>query len=516
MNKYLKSPWGILGLIVLGDILMMGNILPRAFTYVLAAIALLYVLAAPLNGVLTFSIAHVPFSPALPIPGFDSFALWRLVVIALAFRLLWSERFKLQERFSIKKLLSALTPEDLVGIFFLAWATLSLVVATDLVVGIRKLVFLGNAILLYMILRWVLPRIKGATTALLHGLWAGLMGLLTVGVAQYIVIGWASLFEFWQSWSLDVIPVFYGQTLGETLNISNTWFAYYPPPFPPTLRMFSLLPDSHSFGIAMLLAFLLGLAALAGNHHKKYRVVLWGLVATFGIAIFTNGSRGIWLAAVPTALLSYVALVFSLRQGRPAVARAGKIFFLGFLLLTLLFPVSSFISAQAHGAGIDGKIQLDVAFRRAQSILDLDELSNRGRIGIWITNLKSVARHPILGVGIGNVAIALEENISAARRGASAHNLYLDFAVETGLLGGLLVLAWFLTIFFRHILWLARGKGSAIQTAYVLALVLATAWIGIYNLVDIVFINDRALLLFLTFLALVVATTRQTHHEAAA
>lgn len=496
-----------MGALVLGDLLMMGNILPRQFAFLLAAVVIAYVLGAKYQNAIALLVAHIPFSPALPVPGFDSLALWRLVIIAFIGRLLWAERKRLTEKPDFAKLKSALKPEDWIGLAFFVWATLSLLAATDLVAGLRKLVFLGNAALLYMAIRWLAPRVLGIRRAVLKGLFTALFGLLLFGTAQYLVIEYVSLYDFWQGWSLDVIPVFYGEGLAQTLNVSNTWFAYYPPPTPPTLRMFSLLPDSHSFSVTMLLGFLLSLAAVPFTRCQKHRIGAWGAAAAFGVAIFVNGSRGIWVAAVPTALLAYVVLMVALRRNKPVVALSAKTIFLGFLLLTLLFPVSSYVSAQAHGTGIDST-ELDVAFRRAQSILDLDEVSNRGRIGIWITNAKTVAEHPILGVGIGNAAVALGERVSSARQGASAHNLYLDFAVETGVFGGLLVLFWFLMIFSRSSRNLLTQKLPQNMRGLGLVLTLSTAWLGVYNLVDIVFINDRALLAFFALLAIVVSAEK--------
>ena len=500
-KRLLLSPWFALSILVAGDVSMMGNVLPRGASFALAALAVAYVLRASLADTVLFTVAHIPFSPALPLPGFDSFALWRLVVLTLALRLLWKNRAQLMQRFTLPQIRSALRPYDWIGLALLFWATLSLIGAFDLVVGLRKLVFLANAAMLYIALRWLFARVPGTKRAALIGLATGTIGLLLFGIAQYAVISWVSLYDFWQGWSLDTIPVFYGEALGQTLNTSNTWFAYYPPPVPPTLRMFSLLPDSHSFGIMMLLGFLLALAAWPLAQNRKHRAIAIATATAFGIAIFVNGSRGIWLAAVPTALLAYATLIYGIRSRRRELARAGKVAFAGFLLLTLLFPLSSLISAQAHGAGIDD-IELTLAFQRARSILDLDELSNRGRIGIWVTNLKSVAAHPVFGVGIGNAAVVFDESVSAARRGASAHNLYLDFAAETGVIGGLLSLAWFLAIFFTGVLLSVKNTLSKQDALLTLTVVLATAWLGVYNLVDVVFLNDRALLAYFVLLAL--------------
>ena len=46
-----------------------------------------------------------------------------------------------------------------------------------------------------------------------------------------------------------------------------------------------------------------------------------------------------------------------------------------------------------------------------------------------------MGKHPLLGVGIGNFPVVLALNPSASKAGASAHNLYLNFFAELGVLG---------------------------------------------------------------------------------
>ena len=148
-REYTRSPWIALGILVLGDIAMMGNIVPRDFAFLLAGLAVWFILGARRADAVTFLVAHIPFSPALPIPGFDSFALWRLVVIVFAGRILFENRKLLVTKLDPRRASRLLTTEDWVGLGFFVWATLSLLVAVDLVAGLRKLIFLGNAVLLY-------------------------------------------------------------------------------------------------------------------------------------------------------------------------------------------------------------------------------------------------------------------------------------------------------------------------------------------------------------------------------
>lgn len=153
------------------------------------------------------------------------------------------------------------------------------------------------------------------------------------------------------------------------------------------------------------------------------------------------------------------------------------------VIFLLAFPTSSLILSQSYQDGGDGAL----AFKRVKSITDLEELSVKSRIGIWKTSFKSILKHPLLGVGIGNYPVVLDEDISAAKKGASAHNLYLDIASEMGLLGLIVLLLIFWQIFKRG--W----KTNLIFTFFLL-------WIFIYSLFDVVLLNDKVLLLFMVVL----------------
>jgi O-antigen ligase len=130
-----------------------------------------------------------------------------------------------------------------------------------------------------------------------------------------------------------------------------------------------------------------------------------------------------------------------------------------------------------------------LAFKRAKSIIDLEELSVKSRMGIWKASFQSILKRPILGVGIGNYPVVLDEDISAAKKGASAHNLYLDVASEMGLLGLIILLL---------IFWQILKKGWKTNLIFVFFLL----WIFIYNLFDVVLLNDKVLLLFMVALAI--------------
>ncbi|OHA48453.1 MAG: hypothetical protein A2991_01940 [Candidatus Terrybacteria bacterium RIFCSPLOWO2_01_FULL_58_14] len=507
MKQILQSPWLPITILALADLGMIGGLLPRTTSFLLAFIAIAYILTAPRSSTVFFVLASLPLAPALPIPGFDTFALWRPLVLAYALREAAAHRAFLRTPF--KKLCRLILPYEWLGLAIFALAGLSLPFALDPTAGLRKLVFLANAALLYIVLRGLLWETPTLRASVLRGLLAALGILLLVGAAQYITTAFVSLFDFWQGWALDAIPVFYGEELGNVLSASNTWFSYYADA-PPTLRMFSLLPDSHSFGLLMVLGFLLAAAPFVVSKENSRWRDRW-LILVFGLAIFLSGSRGLWISAVPAALAAFACAAWWQRHRLPQRALGRTVMGI-FALFFLLFPFASAISSRAQGVGAEDT-RANLAFERAKSIFDLEELSNRSRIGIWLTGLKSVAGHPLLGVGFGNTAVALDEDVAAARRGASAHNLYLDFSVELGVLGGLLSVAFFLALLQRFGLpWLRNASLQYFHT-FSLLFALGIVWIAAYNLVDVVLLNDRALLVFLAILALVASPSYRQNHE---
>lgn len=500
MRITLNSALTALIILGAGDYLLAADVLTRDWAFLLALLAIMFILKSPLPEALTFAIASIPLSPALPIPGFDTFALWRIIISVLALRFLVTEQSLLKRSFNIHTFFKSLYLYEFIGLLFLVAAALSLVAATDLVVGFRKLIFLLNALVLYIVLRYMLQKeVRGELrSAVKRGLVLSITFLLLIGIAQYISVAFVSLYDFWQGWALDVIPVFYGDELGNVLSGSNTWFSYYEES-PPTLRMFSLLPDSHSFGIIMLMAYLFLTVLLVQRKNRKKELFLLTLFT--GLAVFFNGSRGIWLSAVVVTLLSACILLYTKQRRQLYAVGAARAAFITFVALALIFPIASSVIAQTHGTGIDEEVET-AAFKRAKSIFDLEEASNKGRLGIWKANLQSVSEHPFLGLGFGNSALALDEDIGASRRGASAHNFYLDSAVETGVLGGLASIVFFLTLagaLFRKFM-----KAAPNQAPFLLNIMLMTIWIGLYNLFDVVIFNDRALLFFFALIALAV------------
>src|SRR3989338_4922759 len=123
--------------------------------------------------------------------------------------------------------------------------------------------------------------------------------------------------------------------------------------------------------------------------------------------------------------------------------------------------------------------------------------SKKGRVYIWKETLVSMARNPVLGVGIGNFPTILKQNPTAIKAGASAHNLYLNFFAELGIFG---FAAAILIIY--EILKKSRQlfKNSEFAVWFFgLNALLYLIWILWYNMTDVAIFDERAFLLLMIF-----------------
>jgi len=150
-----------------------------------------------------------------------------------------------------------------------------------------------------------------------------------------------------------------------------------------------------------------------------------------------------------------------------------------------------------------------LVLKRLSSILNLDETSNQGRIYIWKKSLESIKKSPLLGIGIGNFPIVLEQNIELAKAGSSAHNLYLNFASEGGILAFIFLCLMFLEILIVLICILKSQISPKIRLL-IAGIFVYFCWIFAYSFFDIALLDERVFLLFLTITGVVFALKDNT------
>jgi len=426
------------------------GIVPRWWALVLAAGIAIYLLIVPLEEGTLFFIRSIPFFIALPITqNFDSLNTWRIASLILFAKFIFFEKPKFK--------LSPLTLLLLISI-------LSIFVASDQILGVKRIIYFLNISFIGIILY----NLKLKTEDVVHNMLFPFIAVIIVGVLQVFSTYIFDFDQFMSFWADRVQYHQYGYHWVQIIFSSgHTWIAEFAGTL--SLRVFSLITDSHAFPVFALL----GIPALIASNLRPHWKYLF--LATAFLLIILSGTRGIWLASLAGLVC---ALYF-------------KKFRLHLLTFYLLF-IAAFgiiISPQFHLGG-DARL----LSRRLSSILDSGETSNTQRLEIWKKSLASIAKHPVLGVGVGNFPVVLNQDVSKAKAGSSAHNLYLHIAAEMGIPALIFVL-----IFFYRFLQSCYANA---HNPYFAALFLYGAWILVYSLVDIALIEERALLFFAATAAL--------------
>ncbi|MBU2472570.1 O-antigen ligase family protein [Patescibacteria group bacterium] len=484
--------------------LMIFNIFPREAGLFITGLMIFYFIFSPIEDSLWVFIASIPLFVALPITeNLDTLANWRILIIVLFLVLIKT----ITDKWKLKENLKHYQWEYLIGIFLLI-AGLSLFPAVNIWIGIKKIIFLINAFLLYIIIRNLIDKKKEKERAIqkiISAIKVAIGLVLGIGFVQFFSVFFITLSNFWLFWDRHIINVFYGEFLSNLLLHSNTWFSYYAS-LPATLRMFSVFPDSHSFAFFCILSlpFFLTIIFLNSEKNKKKIIISYILLIFCLLAIIFSGSRGAWVSALGS-LLIFLFIIFLYKSNKSCKKQMSLI--IGCLIIFfLLFPIASRILLFSQQIQLDRPLDLEniSLFERARSIIDFDEISVKSRLEIWRRTVNSIIIHPVLGVGIGNYPVVLNEKMSSAKKGSSAHSLYLDVAAEMGVFALIILLVVFWQILKRS--WFIFQEKKEINNRFFQVwsgfFMLALVWILGYSLFDVVLFNDKILLFFIANLSL--------------
>ncbi|MDD3006122.1 MAG: O-antigen ligase family protein [Candidatus Pacebacteria bacterium] len=394
---------------------------------------------------------------------------------------------------------------------------LSLFSAQSLGAGVKKMVFLGSVFLLFSVVSFAVRK-KEDVEKVLKSVFASGVGILAIGYLQLGATFGMTLYDFWGMWDKYVIQAFYGERTMHLLSYSNTWFSYYDASgeIPPTLRMFSVMPDSHSFSMLMIIFIPFALFYAFAAKKKSVKAKYLAVLALMFLAIYFSGSRGAWVGWLGALA---VALYFYLLEKMPRgikIVNAGDYAKLknvykkalgAMLIFIVIIPVASLVlnlnqdsQLIREGRMLSAEQKKNALLHRTWSISDMEETSNKGRMEIWGDSANSVIRHPLLGIGIGNFPFALEEKIGTSKMGASAHNIYLDIAVEMGLAGALIFL-WMSWKIAEKLFLLSRKFKEERFRLLAFSILLSFVWICAYGLFDVVILNDKVLMFIVIILA---------------
>ncbi len=483
------------------------GIWPAKLVFLNLAIQLLAIIFFDLEYALHSIILSIPFYLALPMARYDTVSTWRIAVAFLFAVFLWKWRKagKRIELFSWDK-----------PLFWLVLAIiLSIVFEPFKAIGIKKLLFVVNIYFLYVVAFNVL-RDKEKVVRTLVSAFASTAAIVLLGFAQLFALIGRSYFYFWQYWATVISPKFYGMQLANSQVYSNSWFSFYWNKYggqKPSLRLFSVLPDSHAYAaVAMFsLPFAAALIYFAEKRWQKVLLFIYLIVANLGIVL--SGTRGVWLGiALPTIVLT---ILYAKHYGRPKL----KLLLAETALFAFVFlGAQAFQSVYHHFRPTNNSISIS---EKIQSIYDVSEQSNNVRLKIWQNTLKFWTQHPLLGSGYGNFLVSLQREditndanyqqlstknfkaVNLPTKYVTAHSLYLDFLAETGIIG-LFVFLFYLWKLFKQF-WQHFKEHYLFNDGlnfFVFASAFIMLWLFAYSLIDGTLINDRVLMYYFIDLAI--------------
>ncbi len=170
-------------------------------------------------------------------------------------------------------------------------------------------------------------------------------------------------------------------------------------------------------------------------------IVLWVLALLTLIIFFTAGTRGAFLGLVASALAFLAYLAFSSKRWRKWLVLAGAV------MVVLVFILVQFKDAPVIKSIPGVSRLLSISFS-ANTFQD--------RITIWKMAIDGFKERPILGWGPENFLQVFDRHfntkyfVPSAGFGAwfdRAHDIYLDYLVETGILGLLSYLSIFIVFY---------------------------------------------------------------------
>lgn len=505
---------------------------PASIAWINVAMLGLFVLVVPPYEGLLMLILSIPFYVALPNRYLDSLPMWRLLFIeffavwfvhlAIKQKSYWQKLFteRKKQKPNFRKILlsvfrridSRFLPWDKYIWMFLALASVSSFFARFPWQGIKQIIFFINIYLFYIVFINVVTT-KDKIIEVVKYLVVSTGIIVVLGYIQFAATLFVVQYYFWQYWAIMVSKLYYGLHLASVLAYSNSWFSYSGGQ--QTLRMFSIMPDSHSFAMiaALFIGFALPLVFFTGPLYRKAKNLLlkpftktyflWTAIRFTGLAIILSGTRGMWVGMILPLIVSI--WLYAKKIVKPLAKKA----LISFLLILLFFALSPFINTGLNWFRLT--YFRENFLQRVSSIYDLQEESNVGRLIIWQNSLKYSVGHPF-GVGYGNFIVSLVPEIPSnatfgqvaeqknlrynlPQKFVSAHSLFLNLLVEMGFFGVLIF-----GLFSFEILWIMwhflrkQAREVNFYTMTVLSAGLTWLWFLGYSVFDVTIFNDRVLI----------------------
>lgn len=481
------------------------GVLPTYFVYLNFALQIAAILFFDSEYAILSVILSIPLFLALPIQGHDSFQGWKIVFLLLVLKVFWQKQILTFKGLQFENIKTHTWDKYF---FYLGLLALLSTILGAPALGIKKIIFVVNVYLLYIAALQIWDN-KEKIYRAISSISVSMAIIVGLGFLQFFATFISSMNYFWGYWATFVSKLYYGTDLYQTLLYSNSWFTPAKNGGEPSLRMFSILPDSHSFATISLFSIplALGLIYFSGKKWQKY--LLWVYIGFADLAIIMSGTKGVWVGML--AALFIGSWFFIQKYGRKII----RPIFISLALFVVLFALSPLLQkgVEAFRAGHNANGFID----RAESLYNIDEFSNATRLVIWQKVFVFGLKHPLLGAGFGNFKEFLnaEPNLSKILnlpdKYITAHSLYLGLFAEIGLLGLLAFLFWCQKILQEH--WKMFRKHYLFFEDPLMVLIVAQGLIffalGVYLLFDETLYNERVLMYFFLQLALSAAIIKQ-------
>ena len=257
-----------------------------------------------------------------------------------------------------------------------------------------------------------------------------------------------------------------------------------PTPFTQDYRLVGTFEDPNLFSSYLVISFCILLMS---------RIVdpkLWKTIAALAIlaSIVLTGSR----AVIPAVLFGLLVAVLSASRSQVARRQIWRTIFIG-----MAFGAASFLVWNP----------LDSLESVTRILTSDDTISSDGRIRLWSVAWRMWQEHPVLGVGIGQYRAVADQYVFGGVSNI-AHNTYLSFLAETGLVGFVILVSLPLAVFVRVIR--SRRRGNVFAPLLALGLAAVAVQALTLNLE-----NSRALWALLGISAAIceVVAPKHTRHE---
>jgi O-antigen ligase len=264
---------------------------------------------------------------------------------------------------------------------------------------------------------------------------------------------------------------------------------------------------NHFAGFLEMAAGLIG-ARIVSQTLKRERLVLYVcylIIVCSGLIL--SASRGGYLSLA--AVILFLALVsLTMRGSKSDPVASGRGLQVRLVAALILLVVMSF-----GAMFLTSSDELLQRFGRIEENMQMGELADErySRRAVWQATIQMVKDHPLLGVGLGayQYAYSRYDQGSGLYRTEQAHNDYLQILADTGVIGGLVMLAFLALLFVRS--FKALQTRDLLQRSITLGALAGCFGIAVHSFVEFNLQVTANAQLFLALAAL--ATTKVTVEE---